>query len=197
MLNNQCNEFKTSSFSEEESQSHKEAEMKKTLTLIIGLAVVLMGALTAQAADTVNVNMTVNLKAWYDLSITKTTVTFADQQPDISATPGTKSLNGDGAVAVRAFAVTGSGNTLKLNVTAADDLKDGGKTIGIGAISWTASGIGFAAGTMAKTAVEAGSWGSAVLHWHEGSFTFSFLRNYATQEPGDYSATATYTLSVI
>jgi hypothetical protein len=170
--------------------------MKKTLTLIVGLVVVLTGGLFAQS--TKDVTMTVTLQAWYDLSILKTTVTFADEQPDISATPGTKSLAGDGVVAVRAFAVTRASNTLTLNVAAATNLISGGDTIGIGAISWTATGdAGYKAGTMATTAVEAGSWTGSVLHWHEGSFSFSFLRNYATQAPGSYSATATYTLSAI
>jgi len=169
--------------------------MKKTLS-ILGLVVLMAGGLFA--ATTQNVNMTVNLSAWYDLSVGTSSLTFTDVQPAISATPGTQAIAADeGAVAVRAFAITSTGNTLKLNVVANADLTAGSNTIGIGAITWTASGSGYAGGTMAKTSVEAGSWTGSVLHWHEGTFTYSFLRNYATQAPGAYTATATYTLSAI
>jgi len=168
----------------------------KKFALILGLVVVMTGGLFAQA--TKDVTMTVTLKAWYDLSIGRSSLSFDDVQPAISATPGNQSIAAtEGAVAIRAFAVTKSSDTLQLNVAAGTDLTGTEGTIGIEAISWTASGSGYAAGTMAKTAVEAGSWSGSVFHWHEGSFTFSFLRNYATQAPGSYSATATYTLSVI
>jgi len=172
--------------------------MKKSLTLIVGLVVVLTGGLFAQS-NKADVTMTVTLKAWFDLNIGAAAISFNDVQPAISATPGTQSIAAaEGAITVRAFAVTKSSETLKLNVAAATDLTAGSDIIGIGAITWTAAGdAGLKAGTMAKTAVEAGSWTGSVLHWHQGSFSFSFLRNYATQAPGEYSATATYTLSAI
>jgi hypothetical protein len=169
--------------------------MKKTLT-ILSLMALMAGGLFA--ATTQNVNMTVNLSAWYDLSVGTSSLTFNDVQPAISATPGTQTITAaEGAVAVRAFAVTKISDTLKLYVVANSDLTAGSTTIGIDAITWTASGSGYAGGTMAKTSVEAGSWGSAVLHWHQGSFTYSFLRDYVNQAPGAYTATATYTLSSI
>jgi len=171
--------------------------MKKTFATILGLMVVMAGTgLFAQSSKTVN--MTVTLAAWYDLSIGAASLTFTDVQPAISATPGTQSiLANEGAVSVRAFAVTKTSNTLKLNVVGNSDLTAGGDTIAIGAISWTAGGAGYAGGTMALTSVEAGSWTGSVLHWHEGSFTYSFLRDYVNQAPGAYTATATYTLSAI
>ena len=156
----------------------------------------LTGGLFAQA--TKDVTMTVTLKAWYDLSVGLSALTFTDVQPAIVAAPGNQSIAAnEGAVNVRAFAVTRAADTLKLNVQAGTNLISGSDTIPAGAISWTATGSGYSAGSLATTAVEAGSWTGSVLHWHEGSFTFSFLRNYATQAPGAYSATATYTLSVI
>ena len=170
--------------------------MKKTLIMVLGL-MVMAGGLFAQA--TKDVTMTVTLKAWYDLDISASSISFEDVQPAISATPAAQTIAAkEGPITVRAFAVTKSGDTLELNVAAADDLSDGGsETIGIGAIKWTATGDGYAAGTMAKTDVTAGSWTGSILHWHAGTFTFSFSRNYATQAPGSYSATATYTLSVV
>jgi hypothetical protein len=169
--------------------------MKKALIMVLGL-MVMAGGLFAQA--TKDVTMTVTLKAWYDLSIGAASISFDDVQPAVAASPASQSIAAnEGAINVRAFAVTKAGDTLQLNVAAADDLTGTSGTIGIGAISWTATGSGYAAGTMAKTDVATGSWSGSILHWHEGSLTFSFLRNYATQSPGSYTATATYTLSVI
>jgi hypothetical protein len=170
--------------------------MKKALIMVLGL--VNHGRrIFAQA--TKDVTMTVTLKAWYDLSLGASAISFDDVQPALASSPATQSIAAnEGPVAVRAFAVTKPGDTLELSVAAAADLTDGTNTIGIGAISWTATGTGYAAaGTMAKTDVTAGSWTGSILHWREGNFTFSFLRDYATQAPGTYTATATYTLSVI
>ncbi len=173
--------------------------MKKTLTLTLGLLVVLAGGLMAQTVDSKTVNMTVNLKAWYDLNIGSATLTFEDQQPDISATPANKDLVAtEGPVDVEVFAVMKKSDTLRL-VVSATDLDSGDATIGIGAISWVATGTGFSSGTMATSNVTAGEWasGASAIRWQTGTFSFKFSRNYETQEPGDYSTTATYTLSVI
>ncbi|MDW3227252.1 MAG: hypothetical protein PHR93_07270, partial [Acidobacteriota bacterium] len=71
-------------------------------------------------------------------------------------------------------------------------------TIGIGAISWKATGTGYVDGAMSTSGnITAGSWSGSILHWHEGSFTYSFLRDYTTQAPGTYTASATYTLSAV
>ena len=169
--------------------------MKKTLTI---LSVVLLAAGGLFAQSTKNLTMTVNLSAWYDLSLSAASISFTDVAPDIQAVPGTKSIAAnEGAVSVRAFAVTGAGKTLSLTVKANGDLDSGSDSIGIGAISWTSTGVGYVGGEMAKSNVTAGSWSGSILHWHEGSFTYSFLRDYTTQAPGDYTASATYTLSAV
>jgi len=169
--------------------------MKKTLTI---LSVVLLAAGGLFAQSTKNLTMTVNLSAWYDLSLGAASISFTDVAPDIQAVPGTKSIAAnEGAVSVRAFAVTGAGKTLSLTVKANGDLVSGSDTIGIGAISWASTGSGYVGGAMAKSNVTAGSWSGSILHWHEGSFTYSFLRDYTTQAPGDYTASATYTLSAV
>ena len=169
--------------------------MKKTLTI---LSVVLLAAGGLFAQSTKNLTMTVNLSAWYDLSLSAASITFTDVAPDIQAVPGTKSIAAnEGAVSVRAFAVTGAGKTLSLTVKANGDLDSGSDSIGIGAISWASTGSGYVNGEMATSNVTAGSWSGSILHWHEGSFTYSFLRDYATQAPGAYTASATYTLSAV
>ncbi|OQB54580.1 MAG: hypothetical protein BWX98_02275 [Candidatus Aminicenantes bacterium ADurb.Bin147] len=169
--------------------------MKKTLTI---LSVVLLAAGGLFAQSTKDLTMTVNLSAWYDLSLSPTSISFTDVAPTAADSPAAVSIkSNEGAVTVRAFAVTGSGKTLSLTVKANGDLTSGSNTIGIGAISWASTGSGYVDGAMATSNVTAGSWSGSILHWHEGSFTYSFLRDYTTQAPGDYTASATYTLSAV
>lgn len=169
--------------------------MKKTLTI---LSVVLLAAGGLFAQSTKNLTMTVNLSAWYDLSLSAASISFTDVAPTVAAAPAAVPIAAnEGAVSVRAFAVTGAGKTLSLTVKANGDLVSGSDSIGIGAISWTSTGVGYVGGAMAKSNVTAGSWSGSILHWHEGTFTYSFLRDYATQAPGAYTASATYTLSAV
>ena len=169
--------------------------MKKTLTI---LSVVLLAAGGLFAQSTKNLVMTVNLSAWYDLSLGAASISFTDVAPTAAAAPATVSIAAnEGAVSVRAFAVTGAGKTLSLTVKANGDLVSGSDSIGIGAISWASTGSGYVNGAMATSNVTAGSWSGSILHWHEGSFTYSFLRDYTAQAPGTYTASATYTLSAV
>jgi len=171
--------------------------MKKSLIMVLGL-VVMAGVALADATQ--NINMTVNLQAWYNLSFSGSSLTFTDVAPaTYSASPATKSIAAnEGAISVDAFAVIKSSQTLNLTVKANGDLTDGTNNIGIGAITWAATGSGYAAGTMNKTTAQsAGSWTSSILHYHSGTFTYSFLRDYTSQAPGTYTASATYTLSVV
>ena len=168
--------------------------MKKTLTI---LSVVLLAAGGLFAQSTKNLTMTVNLSAWYDLSLSAASISFTDVAPDIQAVPGTKSITANEVITVRAFAVTKNNDRLGLLVKANGDLASGSDTIGIGAISWVSTGSGYVNGAMATSNVTAGSWTGSILHWHEGSFTYSFLRDYTTQTPGAYTASATYTLSAV
>jgi len=169
--------------------------MKKTLTI---LSVVLLAAGGLFAQSTKDLTMTVNLSAWYDLSLSAASISFTDVAPTAAAAPATASIAAnEGAINVRAFAVTEKGKTLSLTVKANGDLVSGSDTIGIGAISWASTGSGYVDGAMATSNVTAGSWTGSILHWHEGSFTYSFLRDYTTQTPGAYTASATYTLSAV
>jgi hypothetical protein len=173
--------------------------MKKLIFLTLA-ALLVMGGNGLFADATANVTLNVNLAAWYNLSIGAATVTFTDVAPTAGPSPPSTPIAGSPAnVSVVAFAVCGSGQTLKLTVRAATDLTAPGPlTIGVDAITWTASGdSGYTGGTMTTAApgAAAGSWSGTILHYHTGTFNYSFLRNYSTQAPGSYSATATYTLS--
>lgn len=168
-------------------------------------ALLVIGGNGLFAQTTKDVTLTVSLSAWYNLTIGAAAVSFADESPaTFDAAPANKTIAGSPAnVNVAAFAVCAAGQTLKLTVKAGTDLTTGGGTpltIGIGAITWTASGdAGYVGGAMttAPAGASAGSWTGSILHYHTGTFNYSFLRNYTNQAPGTYTATATYTLSAI
>ena len=171
--------------------------MKKTMFLTLA-ALLVIGGNGLFAQTTKDVTLTVSLSAWYNLTIGAAAVSFADVAPTPGETPANATIAGSPAnVSVAAFAVCGSGQTLTLTVKSATDLVDGTKTIGIGAISWTVTGAGYTPGAMTTTGSSAGLWTGSILHYHTGTFNYSFLRNYTTQAPGTYTATATYTLSAI
>lgn len=175
--------------------------MKRTLSylLIIVGAVFFCsnGNLYAQL-DTHNIDITVTLAAWYDLNLDVNTLTFNDAAPTPGPNPTANLSPVEGQVSVSAFAIMFPAAGLTLTCQSGGDLTKGsGSDIGIGAITWTGGGAGFVNGTMATTSQPVGSWASSVFHWHTGTLDFLFSRDYATQEPGVYTATITYTLSAI
>jgi hypothetical protein len=175
-------------------------KMKAIRSLGVALVfIVVLSFSPVLAQATKDITFQVSLYEWYDLSISQNTITFTDTTPDITSNPATKSIAAnEGPVSVRAFAVIVPSASLQLTVTAHNDLSDGTHTIPASSISWTASGAGYQAGSLANaTAVTVGSWSGSIFHWHEGTLNFSFLRNYTTQAPGNYSLTATYTLSKV
>lgn len=177
--------------------------MKKYLSIFAATLIALFGfSSIAHAQATEDITITVALLEWYDISLSATDITFDDVMPTPSQTPGTTSIAAnENAVDVRVFALIIPGSSLSLTVRANGDLTDGGtNTIGIGAVSWTVTGAGYVAGTMSTAAdVAVGSWAgiAGVLHWHEGTFSYFFERDYENQVPATYTATATYTLSAI
>ncbi|MDD8019747.1 MAG: hypothetical protein PHU81_00980 [Acidobacteriota bacterium] len=163
---------------------------------IIGAILLLGSANLALAQATQDVTFSVNLAGLYSLTIDKTAITFTDVPPADMSNPGTLSISAnENPVTVTAAAITLL-EPLKLTVTVSDDFGD---TVPASTVSWeVASGSGYVSGSLSKsTAVTVGSWSSAILHYHVGTLNFKFLRNYATQKPGNYSLTATYTLSEV
>ena len=80
-----------------------------------------------------------------------------------------------------------------LTIQSDDDLRSDVQVIPASAITWTATGTGFLAGTLSKlTPVSVGQWtGSGV---RSGTQTFSFLNSW-TYATGTYTCVLTYTLT--
>jgi len=177
--------------------------MKKIASLLSATAflVILCGGSALFAQDSKNVTFQVTLSAYYNLSIGQTTITFSDEKPASVENPTGVSIGAnENPVIVTTSAIINKSKKLKLTVTANGNLIDGDKTIDIGAISWTVTGdSGYQLGTLQLgTDVTAGSWEKGSIHHnHVGNFKYFFARDYKTQEPGIYTATATYTLSAV
>jgi hypothetical protein len=157
--------------------------------LAIGLLIVSAAGAAGQKSrsDTVTATFVVGSQA--KLSISSTSLTFANADPDsvaqIQAT--------EGPLAVTVACRSSQGGTIILTVQAADELRSGLATIPVSALSWTTSGTGFVGGTMSTAAQTAGSWMTAGNS--NGVLTFR-LRNSWTYPVGTYSTTITYTLTV-
>ncbi len=171
-------------------------ERKKTNFLLTAFFALVLSVSPLMAQVTKDVTFKVTLAEWYDLYISQDTITFTDVAPTVGSNPGTVQIQAnEGPVAVRAFAIMVPSSSLRLTVTANGDFHS---TIPASTVSWTASGTGYQPGNLQNgVAVIVGQWSGSILHWHEGNLSFSFMRDYATQEPGTYSITATYTLSKI
>jgi hypothetical protein len=162
---------------------------KVVWTTVAALAVVAAASpAAAQSTATATVNVTVNVSARATLDLNGTnSVTFADADPDttpsISAPPITIDVKGR----------TSGGSNVTLTVVSNQDLTSGGDTIGIGNLTWTATGTGFAAGTMDKTTAQTvGSWAGSGSH--SGAVTLKLANSWA-YNAGAYTATLTYTLT--
>ncbi len=162
----------------------------------LGLLALLLSVSPLMAQATKNVTFQITLAEWYDLYISQDTITFTDVAPTPAQSPTTVQIPAnEGPVNVRAFAIMVPSSSLTLTVTANSNFHT---TIPASTVSWTVTGAGYQAGNLSNgTAVTVGSWSGSILHWHEGTLNFYFLRDYATQEPGSYSITATYTLSKV
>jgi len=155
------------------------------------MTLILLGLGTPAAAFNTNVVVDINapFAASAQLTITPSAVNFPNADPDTTPSiPATEN-----PLLVIANAQTSPGRTVTLTVLARGDLVSGSNTIPISNVRWTATGSGFRAGTLSKTAPQtAGSW------WGSGSRsgTFSFfLANSWSYATGNYSQTITYTLT--
>jgi hypothetical protein len=85
------------------------------------------------------------------------------------------------------------GSTVSLTILAAGDLLSGASAIPISNVTWTASGAGFVAGTMnSTTAQTVASWTNSGNRTGTQNYFLANSWNYAT---GNYSTSATYTLT--
>jgi hypothetical protein len=145
---------------------------------------------TARAAgQSSTATLSANVSPVADLSISSASVSFPDADPD--TIPQIPALGGPLLITAKARA--NSGGQVVLSVQAADDLRSGVTLIPVTNLTWTATGPGFVAGTMSKTAsVTVASWiGSGV---RSGSQQL-FFRNLWTHPTGSYTVSLLYTLS--
>lgn len=163
--------------------------MKKLIWTGAALAAVLLMAGQAEAVTaggTVNVNASVNAKA--KLTISGGPVNFPDADPDTLAT-----LTG-GALSLDVKARTASTSVSTLTVLATGNLVSGTDSIPASNVSWTATGTGFANGTVSTAAAQSvGSWTGPGNP--SGTQTYS-MPNSWTYAPGNYTMTLNYTLTV-
>jgi hypothetical protein len=88
---------------------------------------------------------------------------------------------------------TSAGSNVTLTVFSNQDLTSGSDAIGIANLTWTATGTGFAAGTMNKTTAQTvGSWTGSGSR--AGAVTLKLANSWA-YNAGSYTATLTYTLT--
>jgi hypothetical protein len=138
------------------------------------------------ANGSINVTATVNAKAKLTLGVAA--INFADADPDVSPTLAATAFNVD------VKARTTAGSTVTLTVLASDDLISGTDVIGIGALTWAATGTGYVAGTSNKTTAQTvGSWAGSGNN--SGTQTYSLVNSW-TYATGTYAATLNYTLTV-
>ena len=172
--------------------------MRSSTRPMIGLAVVAAAVLglaalpstveAATATETLTINAEVLARA--TLTLGTAAINFSDADPD--SVPSIAA--NENPVSVTARVRTAAGSTPTLTVQASGDLTSGTDTIPISNVTWTASGAPFVGGTMnAPVAQSAATFGPGSGSY-TGSFDF-FLANSWDYEVGNYTATATYTLT--
>lgn len=164
--------------------------MKAVWSATIATAAVMLVSTSvyAQTTQTGSINVTANVNAKAKLTLGAASITFADADPDVTATMVAS------AVSVDVKARTTAAANVTLTVLASGDLVSGGDTIGIGGLTWTATGSGYQAGTSNKTTAQTlGSWTGSGSP--SGTHTYS-LPNSWTYATGTYTVTLNYTLTV-
>lgn len=164
--------------------------MSKAVWTAVAALTVLAAAIPAEAQSTASatVNVTVNVSARATLDLHGTNaVTFADADPDTTASISAP------AITIDVKGRTAGGSNVTLTVVSNRDLTSGGDSIGINNLTWTATGAGFAAGTMDKTTAQTvGTWAGSGSH--SGAVTLK-LANSWVYNAGAYTAMLTYTLT--
>ena len=163
--------------------------MRRWAAALFLVTLVVSGAFAGAATLSRTATATATVTAVAKLSLSATTLAFANADPDTTASiPAT-----GGALTITAKARTTIGSTVTLTVLATNDLKSGTDTILATNLTWTATGTGFVAGTLSKTAAQSvGSWTSSG-NW-TGTQTYA-LANSWTYATGTYTTTLTYTLT--
>jgi hypothetical protein len=163
----------------------------RTKSLRLGTAILAIAVTQplGAATDTKGVTINATVSAAASLTVSTGTLTFPNSNPETVPSIGPT----EGVVSITAKARTSAGSPVTLTLNAAADLKSGSDTIAISNITWTASGAGFAPGTMAVlTEVTVASWTGSGNRSGSQTFAMANSWDYAT---GSYTTTATYTLT--
>jgi hypothetical protein len=161
------------------------------MTMVIGVVtgVAVAAATVGAASRSRTATATVTVAAVARLSLSSTTLSFPDANPD--TVPAIPSTGGPITITTKVRAMPGS--TVTLSVQSSDDLRFGTATIPASAVRWTATGHGFQHGTMNRTVAQnVGTWVGSGHRVGTQAFTLTNSWNYAT---GSYSTTFVYTLS--
>jgi hypothetical protein len=154
----------------------------------VGAVVLFSTSAYAQTTATGSVTVTVNVNARARLTLGAAAITFADADPDTQPTMNATPLS------VSVGARTAPTGNVTLTVVATGDLASGTDTIGIGNLTWSATGTGFVAGTSnSTTAQSVGAWTGPGNR--NGTQTYSLPNSWA-YATGTYTTTLNYTLTV-
>jgi hypothetical protein len=151
--------------------------------LIAGVTAAPAGAQTATAT------FSANFAGLAKFSLSSNTVTFPDADPD--TVPLIPASSGPLTITVKARAATGG--TIRLTISAVDNLRSGLNTIPATALTWTTTGAGYTPGTVNRfAAVTLGTWtGSGVK---SGTQNYRFQNSWS-YVPGTYTLLLFYTLT--
>ncbi len=163
--------------------------MKAVWSGVVTVAAVMLVSTSAfaQASNTASISVTANVNAKAKLTLGAASITFADADPDVVPTMTSS------AVSIDVKARSSAAGAVTLTVLASGDLVSGANTIGIGNLTWTATGSGFQAGTSNKTTAQTvGGWTGSGSP--SGTQTFA-LPNSWSYNTGTYTVTLNYTLT--
>ena len=157
------------------------------------VSALLLTALLAPAAASGQISRTATLRTTVldqaKLTLSSASLTFPDADPDTVP----QIIAGGGPLTIVAKARTRLNRIVTLTILASDDLRSGTDVIPASALSWTATGAGFVAGTAANgIAQPAGSWTNSGNRTGTQTWRLANPWSYAT---GTYTLTLTYTLT--
>ena len=151
----------------------------------------LIAALTAvpASAQTATATFSANFAGFAKFSLSSTTVTFPDADPD--TVPQVPASSGPLTITVKTRATPGT--TVRLTILATDNLRSGVNTIPATALTWTTTGAGYVGGTVNSFAAQTlGSWMDSGINVGTQNYLFQNSWNYV---PGTYNVVLMYTLA--
>ena len=118
--------------------------------LAMGLWLVMAAGAAGQTSRSNTVTSTFVVGSQAKLTISSTSLTFANADPDtVAQVPAS-----EGPLAVTVASRSTPGSAIVLTVQASDDLRSGVATIAVSALTWTAGGAGFLDGTMSTSGAD-------------------------------------------